>query len=102
VTAASPYLRRTQALGNGPITTFLPLPTDENQMPQTKNFSPAEIRYWLEFGCWTTLALVPFLYWVHGPAVSEDQCLVRTALLVVAAFGAIGLRAYNLRHRRRP
>jgi len=65
-------------------------------LPADDEISVAELRYWLEFGCWTTLALIPFLYWVNGPAVSQDQFVVRTALVVLAACGAVGLRTYAL------
>ena len=63
--------------------------------------TPAEIRGWLEFGCWTTLALTPFLYWANGPAVSQDQLVTRIALVVLAAIGAVGLRLYAWRERRK-
>ncbi|HET6880599.1 MAG TPA: hypothetical protein VFI31_10615 [Pirellulales bacterium] len=59
-----------------------------------RELTPREIRGWGEFCCWTTLALAPFLYWVNGPAVSTDQFVVRTALVVVATCGAIALRLY--------
>lgn len=52
----------------------------------------SEIRRWGEFACWTILALAPFLYWINGPAVSTDQLVVRTTLVILAACGAIGLR----------
>ena len=64
--------------------------------------TPGEIRKWAEFCCWTTLCLAPFLYWVNGPAVSTDQFVVRTALVVLAALGALGLRVFawfNRSHR---
>jgi len=54
------------------------------------------VRYWLEFSCWTTLLLAPFLYWVNGPAVSTDQFVVRTVLVSLAAVGAVSLRACAL------
>jgi hypothetical protein len=57
--------------------------------------SGGEIRYWIEFGCWTTLALTPFLYYVNGPSVSTDQFVVRSALVILAAFGAVGLRLFS-------
>lgn len=55
-----------------------------------------EVVGWLEFGCWTTLALAPMLYYVNGPAVSTDQSVVRTALVCLAAAGAVGIRGYKL------
>ena len=75
--------------------------SDEHQKPADEEISCAEIRYWIEFGSWTTLALAPFLYWVNGPAVSEDQFVVRTALVVLSGIGAVGLRTYHVLHRRR-
>ncbi len=47
---------------------------------------------WIEFGCWTALALTPFLYWVNGPAVSHDQLVVRWIVVLVALVGGAGLR----------
>ena len=76
------------------------MPDDENPKSADHEISPGELLHWLEFGCWTTLALAPFLYWVNGPTVSEDQFVVRTGLVVVAAFGAVGLRTYSLLYRR--
>jgi hypothetical protein len=61
---------------------------------QGQELTPADLRRWTEFGCWATLALSPFLYWVNGPAVSPDQFIVRTGLVVLAAGGAIALRLY--------
>lgn len=58
------------------------------------DLTPREICGWAEFCCWTTLVLAPFLYWVNGPAVSTDQFVVRTALVVLAGCGAVGLRLY--------
>lgn len=54
---------------------------------------------WIEFGCWTVLVLVPMLYWVNGPAVSQDQLVVRWLVVVVALAGGIGLRLRALRRR---
>jgi len=54
--------------------------------------TPQEIAYWAEFACWTVVVLWPFLYWVNGPAVSTDQLVVRTALVVLSLIGAITLR----------
>jgi hypothetical protein len=67
---------------------------DEAQRQPEPELTPAEIRAWTEFCCWTTLALAPFLYWANGPAVSSDQFFVRTALVVLAATGAVGFRIF--------
>ncbi len=67
-----------------------------DNIPQEEDITPEEIRGWLEFGCWTTLALWPFLYWVNGPAVSDDQFVVRTALIVIAFVGGTSLRTYKI------
>jgi hypothetical protein len=64
--------------------------------PANDAVAPAELRYWLELGCWTTLALSPFLSWVNGTAVSQDQFIVRSAVVVLAACGAFTLRIYGL------
>jgi hypothetical protein len=55
-------------------------------------FSWDEARWWIELGCWTAVALVPFLYWVNGPAVSQDQLVVRWLVVIIAMGGAVGLR----------
>ena len=75
--------------------TASPSPNSHEPAPQ-EELSPEEVRHWIEFGCWTALVLSPFLYWVNGPAVSTDQFVVRTAMVVIATTGAIGLRAYAL------
>ncbi|HQU41810.1 MAG: hypothetical protein B7Z73_05410 [Planctomycetia bacterium 21-64-5] len=74
--------------------------SDEDRTSQPE-LTPREIRQWAEFCCWTTLALAPFLYWVNGPAVSTDQFVVRTALVALAAAGAITLRVVAWRRRDR-
>lgn len=56
--------------------------------------TPQNICGWAEFCCWTTLTLALFLYWVNGPAVSTDQFAVRTALVILSAIGATGLRLF--------
>jgi hypothetical protein len=53
-----------------------------------------EIRPWAEFCCWTTLVMAPIINWLNGPAVSNGQAVVRTGLIVLAAFGGIALRLY--------
>jgi hypothetical protein len=47
---------------------------------------------WIELGCWISIALLPFLYWVNGGAVSTDQLVVRWIVVVVVICGAVGLR----------
>lgn len=51
-----------------------------------------ELLGWIEFGCWTSLVLYPFLYYVNGPAVSTDQLVVRIALVMLSVLGALVLR----------
>jgi hypothetical protein len=63
---------------------------------QETELTPQEFRRWAAFCWWTTLALAPLLYWVNGPAVSTDQFVVRAALVVFSAIGAIGLRVFSL------
>jgi|SRR5581483_662972 len=66
--------------------------------PPPDDITPTKLRHCLEFGCWTTLILSPFLYWINGPAVSADQFVVRTAVVTIAAVMAIGLRFYAWQH----
>jgi hypothetical protein len=74
---------------------------NEKSDDRANELSWSDLRYWLEFGCWTVLALVPFLHWVNGPAVSDDQLTVRIVLVVLAACGAVGLRSYTWMSSRR-
>ena len=60
-----------------------------------------EVLYWLEFGCWTTICLCPFLYYINGPSVSPDQAVIRTGLVICSVVGAVGLRAFKLARSRR-
>ncbi len=70
-----------------------PIPEREKDVKSNdESLSPAEIVGWLEFACWTMVALAPFLYWVNGPAVSTDQFVVRTALVSLALTGGIVIR----------
>ncbi len=71
-----------------------PAPDDERE-----ELTTAEILGWLEFACWTMLVLAPILYYVNGPSVSTDQAVVRTALAVLSAIGAVVLRLVNWRCR---
>ena len=58
--------------------------------------TPEEVACWAEWGCWIALSLTPFLYWVNGPAVSADQFVVRTILVVLALGMGIVLRLTKL------
>ena len=42
----------------------------------------------LEFGLWTAVVLIPILYYINGPSVSNDQWYMRAALCVIAYLGA--------------
>jgi hypothetical protein len=49
----------------------------------------------LELICWAAILLVPFLRWVNGPAVTDDQFYIQCTLAVIAFVGAISLRLFN-------
>lgn len=59
-----------------------------------------------EWFCWTVVVLAPLLRWIHGPAVSTDQLVVRIALVCLALVGAVTLRTLaivrGVKHRRHP
>lgn len=55
----------------------------------------------IEFSCWVVVALAPFLRWVNGAAVTDDQFVIQMTLVAMALTGAIGLRLYNWRTDRR-
>jgi len=61
----------------------------------------AEIRYWAEFCAWSALVMTPIIWWLQGPSVSTDQFVVRTALVVISASVAVGLRGRALIQKRR-
>lgn len=63
------------------------------------DLTQSETRDWVELGRLT--ALDPFVYGINGPALSTDQFVVRTALVILAACGAVGLRTYAWFHRGR-
>ena len=67
--------------------------------PPDIQLEPNEVLGWLEFACWTMLALTPMLYWVNGPAVSTDQMVTRWVLVAISAFGAVALCARSRRRR---
>jgi hypothetical protein len=52
-----------------------------------------------EMACWVRLTLGPLLCWVHGPRVSGDQAVVRSALVVQALARVIGWRILRWRRR---
>ena len=76
-------------------------PAPDNNNPPDE-LTAAEILGWSEFACWTMLVLTPMLYYVNGPSVSTDQAVVRAALVVLSALGAVVLRVLNWRRARRP
>jgi hypothetical protein len=71
----------------------------ESGQRSDRPMTTAEAVGWLEFGCWTMVALAPFLYWVNGPAVSADQFVVRTALVTLALTGGMAIRGTKWLHR---
>jgi hypothetical protein len=62
-----------------------------------------DIADWAKWAAWGTLLFGPLLYAVHGPAVSKDQLVVRTSLLLAAGAIAISFGvARAIRRLRRP
>jgi len=59
---------------------------------ETNEIGAEELVGWIELGCWISIALLPFLYWVNGGAVSTDQLVLRWIVVVVVISGAVGLR----------
>ncbi len=49
----------------------------------------------IEFCCWVVVLLAPLLRWINGPAVTDDQTFIQTALFSLAFLGAISLRLWN-------
>jgi hypothetical protein len=49
----------------------------------------------IEFCCWVVVALAPFLRWVNGAAVTDDQFVIQVALVTLAFSGGVGLRLYQ-------
>jgi apolipoprotein N-acyltransferase len=47
---------------------------------------------WAEFVCWTMVILTPFLWWVNGAAVSNDQVVARISVTILAFVGGLALR----------
>lgn len=52
----------------------------------------------IEFCCWVVVLLAPFLRWVNGAAVTDDQFVIQVSLVTIALTGAVGLRLYNWRN----
>jgi hypothetical protein len=69
----------------------------ETQTPDD-DISWDELLRWLEFGGWTALALTPMLYFVNGPAVSQDQFVVRCGIVTIASGLGIGLSSRRFLH----
>lgn len=59
-----------------------------------------EVVGWAEFCCWSALAMAPIIYWLQGSSVSNDQFVVRKALVICAAAGGIVLRTRAISRRR--
>jgi hypothetical protein len=70
---------------------------DENENDE---LSLPELLGWAEFCSWSALVMAPIIYWLQGESVSHDQFVVRTALVLLAAAGGIGLRCRAWRRRR--
>lgn len=88
----------TQSLGCVPQTNSI-MTKFENDTSEGLDLS--EVASLAEIGCWTAITLFPGLYWANGPAVSADQCAMRGILITVAITGAIGLRIWSVRAKRR-
>lgn len=58
--------------------------------------SVSEARQWIEFGAWSSSGMTPIIWALQGPSVSTDQLVVRTALLVISLFVAIGMRIWAI------
>ncbi len=69
--------------------------------PEDPEITTEEFLGWMEFGCWSALVMAPLIYWLQGPSVSTDQYVVRTALVILAAVGGVGLRIRAVLQRRR-
>jgi hypothetical protein len=64
---------------------------DSTQDSKFSRLAPA-----LEFLCWVAGALVVILRLINGPAVTSDQYVIQTAMLLLTATSAIGLRLYAI------
>lgn len=55
----------------------------------------------VELACWTATALLPFLAWINGPAVSPDQAVIRWIVAIATVATAIAIRVRKLYIRKR-
>lgn len=62
--------------------------SNDVQQPADEEITTAEVLENLEFGLWTAVVLIPILYYINGPSVSNDQWYMRAALCVIAYLGA--------------
>jgi hypothetical protein len=76
---------------------FNPQPSNEAD----GEVSRREIAPVIELGCCVVLLISPLIRWVNGPAVTTDQFVAQFSLVVLALFGAVGLRAHRWRRRKR-
>ena len=64
--------------------------TDAEEPICFRDLAPA-----IEFCCWVVVALAPFLRWVNGAAVTDDQFVIQVVLVSLAFLGGVGLRLYQ-------
>jgi len=50
----------------------------------------------IELVCWVIVLMCPFLRLVNGPAVTDDQFVIQTAIFSVPFVGAVTLRLYQV------
>ncbi len=78
-----------------------PQTNDSHQSRASDDLSWRSVLETLELGCWSAIVLMPIMYWVSGPAVSTDQYVIRTLMVVLASTGVISSIVYRLILRRR-
>jgi hypothetical protein len=66
--------------------------SQSDEAPTFREIAPA-----LEFSCWVVVGLAPFLRWVNGAAVTNDQFAIQISLTSIALAGALSIRLYNYR-----